>query len=96
MPTRITQIERHAGAPHKLKIEGTLTLADAELLEAICNELCGHGASAVSVDLTGVVFLDSDSASVLCRLKSHGILLEGLDLFAQTVVEIAEKTVCAD
>ena len=95
MPTRITQIECHAGASQKLKVEGTLTLADAELLEAICDELCGHGASAVSVDLTGVVFLDSDSASVLCRLKGQGISLEGLDLFAQTVVELAEKTACA-
>jgi anti-anti-sigma regulatory factor len=96
MPTRITQIERQAGASQKLKVEGKLTLADAELLEAICNELCDQAGSGVSVDLTGVVFLDSESASVLCRLKDRGISLEGLDLFAQTVVELAEKTACAD
>jgi len=96
MPTRITQIGCQAGASQKIKVEGTLTLADAELLEAICDELGEQTGADVSVDLTGVVFLDSESASVLCRLKGHGISLEGLDLFAQTVVELAEKAAGAD
>jgi len=91
MPTRITQIGDQAGATRKLKVEGTLSLADAELLESICAELCEQAGSCVSVDLADITFLDSESASVLCRLKGRGISLEGLDLFVRKVVELAEE-----
>jgi anti-anti-sigma regulatory factor len=91
MPTRITQVGNQAGATRRLKVEGTLTLADAELLEGICNELCGQTGSRISVDLADITFLDSESASVLCRMKGRGISLEGLDLFVQKVVELAEE-----
>jgi anti-anti-sigma regulatory factor len=91
MPTRITQIECQAGTTQRIKVEGALTLADAELLEGICNELCKQSGSKVSVDLADITFLDSESASALCRLKVQGISLEGLDLFVQKVVELAEK-----
>jgi anti-anti-sigma regulatory factor len=92
MPTRITQIGDPEGTTRRLKVEGTLTLADAELLEGICDELCGQADSCISVDLADITFLDSESASVLCRLKGRGISLEGLDLFVQKVVELAEGT----
>jgi anti-anti-sigma regulatory factor len=95
MPTRITQVGDQEGATRRLKVEGTLTLADAELLERICNELCERPDSCISIDLADITFLDSESASVLCRLKGQGILLEGLDLFVRKVVELAEKTASA-
>jgi anti-anti-sigma regulatory factor len=79
-------------ATRRLKVEGTLTLADAELLEGICNELCEQPYTSLSVDLADITFLDSDSAWVLCRLKGRGISLEGLDLFVRKVVELAEET----
>ena len=91
MPTRITQIGDPARATRRLKVEGALTLADAELLEGICNELCEQSGSCISVDLADITFLDSESASVLCRLKGRGISLEGLDLFVRKVVELAEE-----
>lgn len=91
MPTRITQIGCQAGTTLRIKVEGALSLADAELLESICNELCEQSGSRVSVDLADITFLDSDSAWVLCRLKRRGISLDGLDLFVQKVVELAEK-----
>jgi anti-anti-sigma regulatory factor len=91
MPTRITQIGDQSGATRKLKVEGTLTLADAELLERICNELCEQAGSCISVDLADITFLDSESASVLCRMKGRGISLGGLDLFVRKVVELAEE-----
>jgi anti-anti-sigma regulatory factor len=92
MPTRITQVGDSSGARRRLKVEGTLTLADAELLEGICNELCAQADPCVSVDLADITYLDSESASVLCRLKGRGISLEGLDLFVRKVVELAEET----
>ena len=91
MPTRITQVGCHAGAILKIKVEGTLSLADAELLENICNELREQTDSCISVDLADITFLDTESASVLCGLKRQGISLEGLDLFVRKVVELAEK-----
>jgi len=91
MPTRITQIGCPTGTRWKLKVEGTLTLADARLLEGICEELREQSDYRICVDLADITFLDSESASVLCRLKGQGISLEGLDLFVQKVVEMAEK-----
>jgi hypothetical protein len=91
MPTRITQVGDQAGATRRLKVEGTLTLADAELLERICDEIYEQAGSCISVDLADITFLDSESASVLCRMKGRGISLEGLDLFVRKVVELAEE-----
>ena len=91
MPTRITQVETQEGAARALKVEGTLTLVDAELLEEVCSELRGQADAALRVDLSAITFLDSESASVLCRLRRQGISLEGLDLFVKKVVELAER-----
>jgi anti-anti-sigma regulatory factor len=90
MPTRITQVERGEGAPRTLKVEGTLTLEDAGLLEGVCDELRGQSGAPLRVDLSAITFLDSESATVLCRLKRRGVCLEGLDLFVRKVVELAE------
>lgn len=91
MPTRITEVGDQGGATRRLKVEGTLTLADAELLEGICNELCEQSVSDISINLADITYLDSESAWVLCNLKGRGISLEGLDLFLRKVVELAEK-----
>ena len=92
MPTRITQVENKEGATRTLKVEGTLTLADAVLLESVCDELRGQSDAAIRVDLSSITFLDTESASVLCRLRRQGISLDGLDLFVKKVVELAEKS----
>jgi anti-anti-sigma regulatory factor len=91
MPTRITRVENEEGATRALKVEGTLTLADAELLEGVCDELLEQSEDGARVDLSAITFLDSESASVLCRLRRRGVSLEGLDLFVRKVVELAEK-----
>ena len=44
-------------------------LADAELLESTFLELRAKHDGAIAIDLAGTNFLDSDSASILCRLK---------------------------
>jgi anti-anti-sigma regulatory factor len=90
MPTRITQVENQEGAARALKVEGTLTLADAGLLESVCDELREQSDAPLRVDLSAITFLDSESASVLCRLRRQGVSLEGLDLFVRKVVELAE------
>jgi ABC-type transporter Mla MlaB component len=75
-----------------LKVEGTLFLKDAELLEKICRDIGSQTMQPVTLDLAGLSFIDSDSASVLCRLKrEQGVGLEGLHLFIGKVVELAEE-----
>ena len=75
-----------------LKVEGSLHLKDAELLEKICRDIGNKTQRPVTLDLAGLCSLDSDSAAVLCRLKrDHGVRLEGLHLFMEKVVELAEE-----
>jgi len=98
MPLRITQIEgggdgqlsRKDDSEILLKVEGSLYLEDAELLERICRDL-GAQARQITLDLADLSFLDSDSASVLCRLKrEQGVNLAGLHLFIAKVIELTE------
>ncbi|HVF87224.1 MAG TPA: STAS domain-containing protein [Pyrinomonadaceae bacterium] len=91
MPTHITQIDDPDAARTVLRVEGSLTLADAELLEGVCRDLRGQQNTPISLDLTDLSFLDSDSASVLYRLKrEQGVSLEGIHLFVQKAIDLAE------
>ena len=93
MTTRITQLEgRVAGGRALLRVEGTLGLDDAELLEQVCTDLKAQTGASVTVDLTDVSFLDGESASVLARLRrEQEVSLEGVHFFIQQVIEIAER-----
>ena len=101
MPLRITQKECPNGLHEKsershncetlLKVEGTLYLQDAELLEKICRDVAEETGQQLVLDLADLSFLDSDSASVLCRLKrEQNVTLEGLHLFIAKVIELTE------
>ena len=101
MPLRITQKEcfnhqhQNGGPRHDcetlLKVEGSLYLEDAELLEKICRDIGEQTGAQLTLDLADLCFLDSESASVLCRLKrEQNVNLEGLHLFIQKVIEITE------
>ncbi|HEX8071817.1 MAG TPA: STAS domain-containing protein [Pyrinomonadaceae bacterium] len=92
MPTEITQLDDPTGAYTTLRVAGSLTLADAELLARICAELHEQRGAHVTLDLAELDFLDSDSAAVLARLKQqHGVALEGVHLFVQQVIDQAEQ-----
>lgn len=88
MTTRITQIEEHGGGEAILKVEGSLTLEDALLLEIVCHDLRGQNGGVVRVDLSGLSYLDGESAEVLLGLKRlPGVELEGARLFVWQVLE---------
>ena len=91
MPTNITQIESEDGTRTILRVEGSLTLIDAELIERICKGLREKSDAQLVIDLTDLNFLDSDSASVLHRLKKQGVELEGLHYFIQKEIELIER-----
>jgi anti-anti-sigma regulatory factor len=101
MPLRITQKEcfnhprenedRESSCGTLLRVEGSLYLEDAELLEKICRDIGEQTGAPLTLDLADLCFLDSESASVLCRLKrEQNVNLEGLHLFIQKVIEITE------
>ena len=74
------------------KVEGTLYLKDAEFLEKICRDVGLETKRPVTLELAGLCYLDSESAAVLCRMKrEQGVKLEGLHLFIEKVVELAEE-----
>jgi len=76
-----------------LKVEGTLHQNDAELLEKICRQISTESGRPIMLELSELCFLDSDSAAVLCRMKSEqGVRLEGLNLFIRKVIELAEES----
>ena len=79
--------------PTVFKVEGTLYLRDAELLEKICRDVSSQTRRPVTLELAGLSYLDSDSAAVLCRMKrEQNVNLEGLHLFIEKVVELTEES----
>jgi len=91
MTSRITKIDDKYGALALLRVEGALHLEDAEILEAAFNELRTKHQGEIAIDLANTSFLDSESASVLCRLKNQGVHLLGLHFFIQRLIEAAEN-----
>src|SRR4029450_6922204 len=78
--------------PTVLRVEGTLYLKDAELLEKICRDVCDQTKRPVTLELAGLSYLNSDSAAVLCLMKrEQNVSLEGLHLFIEKVVELTEE-----
>ena len=92
MPTQITQIDDAGGARTTLRVAGSLTLADAELIARICASLREQRAVEITLDLAELDFLDSESAAVLARLKQqHNVALDGVHLFVQQVIDQTEQ-----
>ncbi len=91
--SRPESVTRNAGSvPTVFKVEGTLYLRDAELLEKICRDVGNQTKRPVTLELAGLSYLDSDSAAVLCRMRrEQNVNLEGLHLFIEKVVELTEE-----
>ena len=79
--------------PRVFKVEGTLHLKDAELLEGICRRASAQTGRPVTIELNDVCFVDSDSAAVICRMKRENIvIIEGLNLFIRKVMELVDES----
>lgn len=91
MPTQI--IQRESNGRIYLRVTGEMMLDDALLLEKIAVEMGAESLSDVIIDLADLDFLDSESASVLRRMQQkNGITIEGLEIFVQTAIDLAERT----
>ena len=91
MTTKITRIEGERASQMILKLEGVVTIADAKLLEEICEDLRRDFDYAITIDLSGVNFLGSQSAEVIRRLREMpNLSIEGAHLFVQQILESTE------
>ena len=91
MPTRITQFDAPEQGSTVLRVEGSLHLADARVLERLCHDIVQDSGHVITLDLADLDFIDSESAGVLSRLRrERGVRLEGLHLFVQRVIELAD------
>ncbi len=91
MTTRITKIGDQGSERTTLRVEGSLRQEDAAVLECTCAGLPAAELKNVAIDLSGISFLDSESATVLCRLRDLGVELVGLHFFTQRVIEMTES-----
>ena len=93
MPTNITQIEDTERGKTILRVEGSMTAEDAVLLEKIALGMREQTGKNLTIDLSDLHFLDSESAPVLKRLeREHRFEIEGLLIFLQKAVEETEKS----
>jgi len=92
MPTNITQIDDSEHQRMVLRVEGDMLLDDALLLERIALDIQTDFDTCVTIDLSDLDLLDSESAAVLRRLDDRvGMRIEGIEIFLQTAVNTAEK-----
>lgn len=92
MPTHITQIEDATRGKTVLRVEGSMTLEDAVLLEKIALDMRDEIGKNLTLDFANLNFLDSESAPVLKRLeREHNFEIEGLMIFLQKIVEETER-----
>lgn len=92
MATNITQIDDNERNRTILRIDGTMTIDDAIVLERIASDLHEKAEKNITIDLADLDFLDSESAPILKRLENtEGFELEGTELFLQTAINDAER-----
>lgn len=93
MTTRITRVEDERKNRMVLKLEGTLTAADAKLLEEICEDVKEELGYGITIDLAGVSFVGRRSAEILARLKgTPDLMFEGMHLFVEQIMGSIEAT----
>ena len=92
MTTRITEIGDRNSKKTTLRVEGSLRLEDAQVLESTYANLQPDQLESVAIDLSGLSFVDSESASILCRLRDLGVELVGLHFFTRRLIELAENS----
>lgn len=92
MPTTITQIEDEGRGKTVLRVEGSMTLEDAVLLEKIALDMRERLGRNLTLDFAELHFMDSESAPILKRLeRGHRFEIEGIEYFLQKIVAEVER-----
>src|SRR5207253_2727272 len=92
VPTQIQQIDLPDRRRTILRVEGDMLYDDAILLEKIAACIKRENGNHIIIDLADLDLLDSEAASILKRLEDfHGCEIEGVEIFLQTAVNMAER-----
>lgn len=92
MPTNITQVEDPERNKTILRVEGEMFLDDAILLEKIALGMREEIGRNITLDLSDLDFMDSESAPILKRMeREHLFEIEGVEYFLQKVVTKTER-----
>lgn len=92
MATQITQIDLPDKRRTILRVEGDMLHEDAVVLEKLATCITGESGNKIVIDLADLDFLDSEAASILKRLEdNHGCEIEGVEIFLQSAVDMAER-----
>lgn len=92
MATQITQIDNVENGTTILRVEGEMFQDDATLLQRIALDIRSTIGGRVIIDLADLAFLDSDAAPMLKQVAGvEGISIEGIEIFLQGAVNIAER-----
>lgn len=84
MTVKITQLDA-ARDLTILKVEGRLAATDAVLLTEIVARLAAG--EPISIDMSGVTFIDRNGAAIIRRLEEFGAELIGVDFFVRSVID---------
>lgn len=84
MTVKITQIDEEKDLT-VLKVEGKLAAADAVMLTWVLARL--EGGESISMDMSGVTFIDSEGAAIVRRLEEKGANIVGVDFFIRSVID---------
>lgn len=84
MTVKITQIDA-AKDLTILKVEGRLASTDAALLAEIAAKFLAAGP--ISIDMSGVTYIDRTGAAIIRRLEEFGAELIGVDFFVRSLID---------
>jgi anti-anti-sigma regulatory factor len=84
MTLKITEVENIRDRK-LLQLEGKLTNGDARILERTLGKIGDE--EHITVDLSGVTFIDRDGAAIVMQLKQKGVDLVGLNFFIKAVLD---------
>jgi anti-anti-sigma factor len=88
MTVRISQVNGSEEGTAVLRVEGALDLSGVELLKLACADLRKESGAQIVLDVSGVTFIDCESAHVLRSMKERGeFVLRGCRLFTHEVLE---------
>jgi anti-anti-sigma regulatory factor len=88
MTIRISQVSGSEEGTSVLRVEGALDLSGVELLKLACADLRKESGAQIVLDVSGVTFINSESAHVLRNMRERGeFVLRGCRLFTHEVLE---------
>src|SRR5437016_12387832 len=75
----------------RLRLDGTLTAASCSELETACSRHQADNVTMILLDMTGIVFMNDETARRLANLRSERLRIINCSPFIETLLETVEK-----